>query len=86
MGKERSVNSVQINDEAMMAVEKVIATYGVRITKKDVVECVVIWLSQQSDVVQGSILGLLPPSQRVDIARRELERMAGSEKVRQAKK
>jgi hypothetical protein len=74
--KRKDTSTIIISDAAMAAANSALATYGVKVTKKDLVERLLVWFSQQTDVVRGSILEILPPSQRVDIARRELERLA----------
>lgn len=67
--------SIQVSDEAQAAVKRILGVYGVRIAKKDLVERVLLWLDNQPDAVKGSILGTLPPSHRVNIAKLELERI-----------
>ena len=76
MSKATDNKSIQISAEAMTAVERMLGVYGVRVTKKDLIERIILWMDAQTDVVKGSIMGTIPPSHRVDIARMELERLA----------
>lgn len=78
MAKAQDNKSIQISADAMDAVERMLGVYGVRITKKDLIERIILWMDAQTDVVKGSIMGTIPPSHRVDVAKLELERLANS--------
>lgn len=65
---------IELSDEARDLVDTECTKFG--FSRKAVVESLVKWYASQEDVVRASIMGSIPESMRVDVARMALERMA----------
>lgn len=66
---------IELTDEAKDLVDRECESLGM--TRKAMVEKLIRWYVAQGDVVRGSILGTIPESVRVDVARLALERLGG---------
>lgn len=73
VAKRTNANTIQISDEAMAALDRLIGESGV--PKKVAVEKMIFWLLDAGDIVAGTVLKTIPRSIMVDAARWQLERV-----------
>lgn len=74
MSKKKVSYTIQLSENTHDEFEKIHFRTGM--TKKAIIERLFVWFSQQNEVIQSEVLGLLPDSIRSDIAARILERMS----------
>jgi hypothetical protein len=70
----RTNTPIELTEDARKIIDAHHDSLGM--SKKMIVEKIMAWFAAQNDVVRGSILGTLPESVMVDVARITLERMA----------
>ncbi len=78
MSKKKVSYTIQLTEGTHDEFEKIHMRTGM--TKKAIIERLFVWFSQQNEVIQSEVLGLLPESIRADIATRILQRMTDESK------
>lgn len=73
---KRKANNIQISDKARAALEEILGESGVPFSKA--MENAIYWLKASGPTVAGSVLKLIPEPLRMDVARFELQRLAGA--------
>lgn len=71
---EKNVVNVKVDDAAKAAIDALCKAHGQ--TQVAMMSRVYVWFSRQDDVIQKTVLGLLPKGMEPDIARLLLEKMA----------
>lgn len=76
--KPRTLTSIDLSPESREKLDKMAAAKAMH--RKAILERLIDWFVGQDDIAQGSILGTIPESLRIEAAKTWMERQAKGEK------